>query len=112
MHPPHSHNRRPSSAFELIHLLQQHLPFPDNHFDFVYAIEATVHASSLEAVYTEIARVLKPGAVFGVYEWLMTGTFDDKNEVHVDIRQRIERGNGVVAMSTVKEGLEAFRASG
>ncbi|KAI4275926.1 MAG: hypothetical protein LQ337_002841 [Flavoplaca oasis] len=89
-----------------------HLPFPDNHFDFVYAIEATVHASSLEAVYTEIARVLKPGAVFGVYEWLMTGTFDDKNEVHVDIRQRIERGNGVVAMSTVKEGLEAFRASG
>ncbi|KAL9639097.1 MAG: hypothetical protein Q9204_001246 [Flavoplaca sp. TL-2023a] len=89
-----------------------HLPFPDDHFDFVYAIEATVHASSLEKVYTEIARVLKPGGVFGVYEWLMTDKFDDKNEMHVEIRQRIERGNGVVGMSTVKEGLDAFRASG
>ncbi|KAL8885022.1 MAG: hypothetical protein Q9192_006718, partial [Flavoplaca navasiana] len=93
---PNSYNRRQSSAFDLIHLLQQHLPFPDDHFDFVYAIEATVHASSLEAVYTEIARVLKPSGVFGVYEWLMTDKFDDKNEKHVEIRQRIERGNGVV----------------
>ena len=42
----------------------------------------------------------------------MTDKFDIKNEVHIEMRQRIERGNGVVGMSTVKEGLDAFRASG
>ncbi|KAI4224887.1 MAG: hypothetical protein L6R36_004339 [Xanthoria steineri] len=89
-----------------------HIPFPDNHFDFVYATEATVYAPSLQAVYTEIARVLKPGGVFGVYEWLMTDEFDSKNPKHVEIRQRIERGDGVVNMLSVKEGLEAFRGSG
>lgn len=44
------------------------MPFPDNSFDAVYAIEATVHAPSLAGVYTEIFRVLKPGGTFGVYE--------------------------------------------
>ena len=92
--------------------LVQHIPFPDNHFDFVYATEATVYAPSLQAVYTETARVLKPGGVFGVYEWLMTDDFDPKNPKHVEIRQRIERGDGVVNMLSVKEGLEAFRGSG
>lgn len=44
------------------------MPFPDNTFDAVYAIEATVHAPSLAGVYSEIFRVLKPGGTFGVYE--------------------------------------------
>ena len=56
------------------------MSFPDNTFDAVYAIEATVHAPSLEGIYSEIFRVLKPGGVFGVYEWLMTDNYDnDKN---------------------------------
>ena len=37
---------------------------PDNSFDAVYAIEATVHAPELEGVYREIFRVLKPGGTF------------------------------------------------
>ncbi|TIA45996.1 S-adenosyl-L-methionine-dependent methyltransferase, partial [Aureobasidium pullulans] len=69
------------------------MPFPDNTFDFVYAQEATVHAPELRDVYTEICRVLKPGGVFGVGEWCMTDKFDPKNEHHIDIRRRIERGN-------------------
>ena len=45
----------------------QQMSFPDNTFDAVYAIEATVHAPSLEGIYSQIFRVLKPGGVFGVY---------------------------------------------
>lgn len=37
------------------------IPFDDNEFDMVYAIEATVHAPDLSKVYGEIFRVLKPG---------------------------------------------------
>ena len=36
------------------------LPFEDNSFDHVYAIEATCHAPNRVVVYSEIRRVLKP----------------------------------------------------
>ena len=51
------------------------LPFPDASFDGVYAIEATCHAPHREGVYSEIKRVLKPGAIFACYEWCLTDKF-------------------------------------
>ncbi|KAL2001517.1 hypothetical protein VTN02DRAFT_1658 [Thermoascus thermophilus] len=86
--------------------------FADNTFDAVYAIEATVHAPSLEGVYSEIFRVLKPGGVFGVYEWLMTDNYDNDNPEHRRIRLGIEQGDGISNMVKVSEGLAAFKAAG
>lgn len=37
--------------------------FGENSFDAVYAIEATCHAPSWEAVYGQIHKILKPGGV-------------------------------------------------
>ncbi|PLB53038.1 putative tocopherol O-methyltransferase [Aspergillus steynii IBT 23096] len=89
-----------------------HLDFPPNTFDFVYAIEATVHAPSLQKVYEQIFRVLKPGGRFGVYEWVMTDRFDETNPEHRAIRLGIERGNGIVNMKTQAESIEAIQAAG
>lgn len=86
--------------------------FPDNTFDAVYAIEATVHAPSLQGVYSQIFRVLKPGGVFGVYEWLMTDAYDNDNTEHRRIRLGIEQGDGISNMVRISEGLQAIRASG
>ncbi|RYP10129.1 hypothetical protein DL764_000839 [Monosporascus ibericus] len=88
------------------------MDFPDNSFDAVYAIEATVHAPKLAGVYGEIHRVLKPGGVFGVYEWLMTDDYDGNNLEHREIRLGIEQGNGISNMVKVSEGLEAMREAG
>ncbi|TQS34327.1 hypothetical protein Golomagni_05294 [Golovinomyces magnicellulatus] len=88
------------------------MSFPDNSFDHVYAIEATVHAPSLEHVYTEIFRVLKPGGVFGVYEWLMTDKYDNNNQRHREIRLGIEHGNGISNMVKVSDGIAAIKAAG
>ncbi|KXX76753.1 Sterol 24-C-methyltransferase [Madurella mycetomatis] len=88
------------------------MSFPDNSFDAVYAIEATVHAPKLEGVYSEIYRVLKPGGTFGVYEWLMTDKYDNNNLEHRDIRLAIEEGNGISNMVTISEGLAAIKAAG
>ncbi|KAK4247020.1 hypothetical protein C7999DRAFT_41636 [Corynascus novoguineensis] len=88
------------------------MSFPDESFDAVYAIEATVHAPKLEGVYSEIYRVLKPGGVFGVYEWLMTDNYDNNNLEHRDIRLAIEEGNGISNMVTISEGLDAIKAAG
>ena len=88
------------------------MSFPDNSFDAVYAIEATVHAPKLEGVYGEIYRVLKPGGVFGVYEWLMTDDYDNTNVEHREIRLQIEVGNGISNMVPISEGLGAMKKVG
>ncbi|KAK3705383.1 Delta(24)-sterol C-methyltransferase [Vermiconidia calcicola] len=88
------------------------MDFPDNSFDAVYAIEATVHAPSLEGIYSEIFRVLKPGGVFGVYEWLMTDAYDNSNPAHRSIRLGIEQGNGISNMEKVSVALDAMRTAG
>ncbi|KAI9745099.1 MAG: Delta(24)-sterol C-methyltransferase [Claussenomyces sp. TS43310] len=88
------------------------MSFPEESFDAVYAIEATVHAPSLEGVYSEIFRVLKPGGVFGVYEWLMTDKYDNENTKHREIRLGIEQGNGISNMVKISEGIAAIKAAG
>jgi sterol 24-C-methyltransferase len=88
------------------------MKFPDNGFDAVYAIEATVHAPELEGVYREVFRVLKPGGIFGVYEWLMTENFDSNNYEHRKIRIGIEQGDGISNMVKVSEGLQAIKNAG
>lgn len=88
------------------------MSFPDNSFDAVYAIEATVHAPSLEGIYSEIFRVLKPGGVFGVYEWLMTDAYDNSNPQHRDIRLGIEQGDGISNMEKIDVALKAMKAAG
>lgn len=88
------------------------MELPENSFDAVYAIEATVHAPNLQGVYEQIYRVLKPGGVFGVYEWLMTDKYDNDNPKHREIRLGIEQGDGISNMVKVSEGLEAIQAAG
>lgn len=85
---------------------------PENTFDAVYAIEATVHAPSLESVYTQIHRVLKPGGTFGLFEWVMNDKYDDSLASHRAIRLGIERGNGISNMVPRKSALEAIKAAG
>lgn len=88
------------------------MSFPENSFDAVYAIEATVHAPSLEGVYSEIFKVLKPGGVFGVYEWLMSDKYDPTNPKHREIKHGIEIGDGIANMVNIAEGLRAIKAAG
>ncbi|OAL61980.1 sterol 24-C-methyltransferase [Trichophyton rubrum] len=81
-------------------------------FDAVYVIEATVHAPSLQGVYEQIYRVLKPGGTFGVYEWVMTDKYDDSDPSHRAIKLGIERGNGIATMMPRKHAMEAIQAAG
>ncbi|KAK6501082.1 Delta(24)-sterol C-methyltransferase [Arthrobotrys musiformis] len=88
------------------------MTFEENTFDAVYAIEATVHAPSLAGVYGQIFKVLKPGGVFGVYEWLMTENYDDSNADHKRIRRGIELGDGIAQMVRIEECINALKAVG
>ncbi|KAL1952955.1 hypothetical protein VTO42DRAFT_3822 [Malbranchea cinnamomea] len=88
------------------------MSFDHNTFDAVYAIEATVHAPSLEGVYRQIFNVLKPGGVFGVYEWVMTDKYDNDNPLHREIRLGIEQGDGISNMVRASDAVEAMKAAG
>lgn len=88
------------------------MDFKNESFDAVYAIEATVHAPVLEGVYSEIYRVLKPGGVFGVYEWVLTDKYDDTNPRHREIAYGIEIGDGIPKMYTRKVAEQALKNVG
>lgn len=86
--------------------------FGENAFDAVYAIEATCHAPSFEGIYGEIFKVLKPGGVFGVYEWVMTDRYDPSNPEHRKIAHDIELGDGIPEMRSYDSARNALKKVG
>jgi sterol 24-C-methyltransferase len=88
------------------------LPFEDNSYDGVYAIEATCHAPVRQGVYGEIFRVLKPGQIFATYEWCLTPKYDPLNADHRLIKKKIEEGDGLPDMATQPECVQALRDVG
>ncbi|CAM9021869.1 unnamed protein product [Wickerhamomyces anomalus] len=88
------------------------MDFEPETFDAVYAIEATVHAPVLEGVYGEIFKTLKPGGVFGVYEWVMTENYDETNPEHRKIAYEIELGDGIPKMYSVDVARKALENVG
>ncbi len=87
-------------------------PFPSSAFDAAYAIEATCHAPDRVRCYSEVYRVLKPGAVFACYEWCLTDRYDPKNPEHVRIKKQIEEGDGLADIATTHHCLESLRNAG
>ena len=55
---------------------------------------------------------LKPGGIFGVYEWLMTNAYDNGNPRHREIRLGIEIGDGISDMEKIEVALKAMKAAG
>ncbi|KAJ9685644.1 hypothetical protein PVL29_017613 [Vitis rotundifolia] len=88
------------------------MPFSDNTFDAVYAIDATCHAPDVLGCYKEIYRVLKPGQCFAAYEWCMTDAFDPNNQEHQKIKAEIEIGDGLPDIRLTTQCLEALKQAG
>uniref|UniRef100_A0ACD6AEE7 Uncharacterized protein n=1 Tax=Avena sativa TaxID=4498 RepID=A0ACD6AEE7_AVESA len=88
------------------------MPFSDNTFDAVYAIEATCHAPDPVGCYKEIYRVLKPGQCFAVYEWCITDHYDPSNATHKRIKDEIELGNGLPDIRSTQQCLQAVKDAG
>ena len=86
--------------------------FGENSFDAVYAIEATCHAPNFEGIYGQIQKVLKPGGIFGVYEWCMTDAYDASNPEHRRIAHGIEVGDGIPEMRSIENARNALKTVG
>ena len=81
----------------------------DESFDAIYSIESTCCAPDKLSIYSEVFRLLKPGASFANYEYCLTDRFDTENPIHQRIKADIELGGGLLeidSMTTVDDALE------
>lgn len=100
---------------KLVNLVQGNflaMPFANETYDAAYAMEATCHAPTLEDVYSEVFRVLKPGALFASFEWLKTPAYDAGNPEHVRIAQEIEYGNALPPLRNLADVKKAAKTVG
>ncbi len=88
------------------------IPVPDGEFDAVYATEAICHAPDKASLFKEVSRVLKPGGLFGAYEWIVTDRFEPSNPKHVDNVHRIDLGNSMPTLETARDLLKALEGVG
>jgi len=88
------------------------IPVPDDTYDAIYAIEATCHAPDKLACYSELYRILKPGKLLGIYEWVMTDRYDPQNPEHVRIKEGIEKGNALPELQPSQLAEQAMRDAG
>lgn len=90
----------------------QNLPWPEGTFDAAYEIEATCHSPDRVQTFGGVFRVLKPGAYFAGYEWVMTDKYDPKNPEHVKIKEGIEVGNALPTLVHYLEIVRCLKAAG
>ena len=72
------------------------LPFEDNSFDRVLAVECVFHFPSRERFLAEAARVLAPGGVLAVSDFVPTALFFGKTPIWMAIRTRVEKSYGTL----------------
>jgi ubiquinone/menaquinone biosynthesis C-methylase UbiE len=72
------------------------LPFEDNSFDRVLAVECIFHFPSRAAFLAEAERVLKPGGYLAVSDFVPTMAFFAKTPIWLAIRSQIEKSYGTL----------------
>ncbi|CAF0903240.1 unnamed protein product [Rotaria sordida] len=88
------------------------LPFENNSFDHVYAIESICHAPEKSKCFAEVFRVLKPGGSFVGYDVCLTGKYDDQNREHVEAMRTMEANFGLPELKSTHEFVSDLQSVG
>ncbi len=84
----------------------------DGPYDAVYSIEAACHAPDKARLFATLFRVMRPGALFGGYDWCLTPAYDAANAAHRAIKRAIEQGDALPELVPFDTVLQALDASG
>ncbi|KAL1864622.1 hypothetical protein VTK73DRAFT_5776 [Phialemonium thermophilum] len=88
------------------------LPFEDRSFDGFYEIQALSLCKDLRALFKEIYRVVRPGAVVSMLDWVRLPAFDFDNPEHVALMRRVKPLIGAVGTPTPELLEEALEEAG
>lgn len=89
-----------------------HIPEADESFDGAFAVEATCHAPDRRGVFSEVHRVLKPGAVFTGYDWSVTPAYDTNSALHRSLKKAIEEGDALPDLTPMHVIDDALKHAG
>jgi len=95
-----------------VHNYNDPWPFPDNHFDGVYEVQAFTYAKDRMPVFRELYRVMKPGAKFSTLDWYLLDNYDADKPHHVELLKRTKALGGAVSSPTVPEVLRDYEKVG
>lgn len=65
-------------------------PFPDNHFDSIYEIQALSLCRDLNQLFRELYRILKPGGKISLLEWVRLSSYDAQNPHHAELMKQVK----------------------
>lgn len=71
------------------------LPFEDASFDAAYSIYAYKYSVSLKQAFGEVARVLRPGGLFVLYDMVRTEAYDPDDPEHVRLLETFAYSTGM-----------------
>jgi SAM-dependent methyltransferase len=88
------------------------MAFAEASFDAAWAIYSLKYLPRLDAVFAEVSRVLRPGALLVVYDILKTRDYDPQDPDHVRVVRDFEYGCAMPEIHTAQEMIEAGAAVG
>lgn len=88
------------------------LPFANESFDAFYQIQALSLCKDLPALFTEIFRVVKPGAKISLLDWISLPAYEPTNPEHAELMRRVKPLIGAVGTPTKESLEEALTQSG
>jgi len=74
--------------------MNDRFPWPDNHFDGFYQVQAMTYAKNLTEVFCEISRVLKPGAKMSILEGVSKDNYNSSDPEHRRLLARTREVTG------------------
>lgn len=88
-------------------------PFPDNHFDCAYEVQAFSLSRDLEKVFRELHRIIKPGGKLSICaEWVRLPNYDAQNPTHQELMRRSKIQVGAIGTPSPEEYENALRSAG
>jgi ubiquinone/menaquinone biosynthesis C-methylase UbiE len=90
----------------------QSLPFSDNTFDLVYAIEGLCHATNMPLALSEVYRVTKPNGRFVVIDGWRSSSFEDLSPTIKYAAKLVEESMAVGMPSRLDVWKDQARESG
>ena len=90
----------------------QRMPYADNSFDHAFAIEAFCYASDLKQACAEIARVLRPGGTFTLFDGYLLRRPETFSPVEALAAELVAKGVALETFQVVEDVLAEARRAG
>jgi len=97
---------------DVMHANYMDLSVKDSFFDAAYSFEAYCHASDKPACFSELYRVVKPGAEVVIVDWCSTEKYDAANPHHVKLIDDIKIYNVTPSIFSFEDQIAAIAGAG